>query len=376
MIACLLFIVGTIGTTLPNTIVMFNIFRIVGGVGVGLVSLASPMYIAEISPKAIRGKLVTMNQFAIVVGTLVAFIVSYFLAQNLPATVSWRYMFASMLVPVVVFALLLLRMPETPRWLFQRGRFDEAKQILFKINGTQEGQNEFNGIKEEIEKEARTPRVSLTELFAPGIRTATMIGIVLALLSQWTGWSVVGVYMPTIYAQAGIEDKAHAILLTIFPNLAGLFFTIIAIYLVDRVGRRSLYLFSALAMTVAMSLLGLVWVIPMRGWPVVAILSLTAAPHAIGFGTLSWVVLSEMFPTRIRAKAMSLCTIVVWLGCFLAVYVTPVLFDLSQKLFNVPSGVFFLFAIVSFISFFFLLRVLPETKGRSLEQIGASWHSA
>jgi SP family arabinose:H+ symporter-like MFS transporter len=376
MIACLLFGVGTIGTTVPNTILTFNIFRIVGGLGCGLVMLASPMYIAEISPKAIRGKLVTMNQLAIVVGCLAAYIVSYFLARNLPATVSWRYMSASMLVPVVVFAFFVWRMPETPRWLFQRHRFDEAKQILFKINGTQEGQNEFNGIKEEIEKEARTPRVSLTELFAPGIRNAIMIGLALALLAVWTGWSVVGAYMPTIYAQAGIEDKAHAILLTIIPNIANLCFMVIPIYLVDRAGRRSLYLFSALAMTVAMSLLGLVWVIPMRGWPVVAILSLTAAPHEIGFGTLAWVVLSEMFPTRIRAKAMSLCTIVFWIGNFLIVYVAPILFDLSQRLFNVPSGVFFLFAIISFISFFFFLRMLPETKGRSLEQIGASWHSA
>jgi SP family arabinose:H+ symporter-like MFS transporter len=114
----------------------------------------------------------------------------------------------------------------------------------------------------------------------------------------------------------------------------------------------------------------------MRGWPVVAILSLTAAPHEIGFGTLAWVVLSEMFPTRIRAKAMSLCSIVFWIGNFLVVCVAPILFDLSQRLFNVPSGVFFLFALISFISFFFFLRILPETKGKSLEQIGRSWHAA
>jgi MFS family permease len=282
-------------------------------------------------------------------------------------------MFASMLVPVVVFALLLSKMPETPRWLSQRNRFDEAMQILVKINGIREGQNELNGIREEIEKEARTPGVSLADLFAPGVRVALMIGIVLALMSQWTGWSLTSFYMPTIFRQAGIEDKAHAILLTIIPNIANLFYTMIAIYLVDRVGRRPLYLICSLAMTVTMGMLGLVFVLRMSGWPVVAILSLTAAPHAIGLGTLSWVVLSEMFPTRIRAKAMSLCAVFAWLGCFMVVYAAPILFDLSQRLLNVPSGVFFLCALVSFGSFFFLLRMLPETKGKSLEQIGRSW---
>ena len=374
IIACFFFGAGAIGTTLPQDILMFNVFRIVGGIGVGLASLASPMYIAEISPKGIRGMLVTMNQLAIVVGSLTAIIISYFLAQYLPASVSWRYMFASMLLPVGVFAVLLWKMPETPRWLSQRNRFDEAIQILVKINGAHEGQNEFNGIREEIEKETHTPKISLTELFVPGVRIALMVGIVLALMSQWTGWSMTAFYMPTIYRQAGIEDKAHAILLTIIPNIANLFYTFIAIYLVDLVGRRRLYLLCSLAMTVTMSMLGLVFVLQMNGWPVVAILSLTAAPHAIGFGALCWLVLSEIFPTRIRARAMSLCTAMVWIACFLVTYFTPVLFDLSQRLFNVPSGVFFLCAFVSFISFFFLMKVLPETKGKSLEEIGRSWN--
>lgn len=374
IIACLFFGAGAIGTTLPQNILVFNIFRIVGGIGVGLASLASPMYIAEISPKGIRGMLVTMNQLAIVVGSLGAIIISYFLALYLPAMVSWRYMFASMLVPVVVFALLLWKMPETPRWLSQRNRFDEAMQILVKINGLCEAQNELNGIREEIEKEAHTPKISLAELFVPGFRIALLVGVALALMSQWTGWSMTAFYMPTIYRQAGIQDKAHAILLTIIPNIANLLYTIVAIYLVDRVGRRPLYLVCALAMTVTMSMLGLVFVVQMSGWPVVAILSLTAAPHAIGFGALCWLVLSEMFPTRIRAKAMSLCTVSVWIACFLVTYFAPVLFDLSERLINVPSGVFFLCALVSLISFFFLLKMLPETKGKSLEQIGRSWN--
>jgi SP family arabinose:H+ symporter-like MFS transporter len=374
MMACLLIGAGAIGTALPKTIMVFNMFRITGGVGVGLASVASPMYISEISPKSIRGMLVTMNQLAIVVGSLLSIIVSYFLARSLPPTVSWRYMFASMILPVVVFAVLLSRMPETPRWLSERRRFEEARRILFRINGAQEGQSEFDGINAEIEKEADTPRVRLAELFVPGIKTAILLGIVLALMSQWTGWSFTAAYMPTIYRQAGIENKAHAVLLTIFPNVANLLWTLIGIYLVDRVGRRPLYLICALAMTTTMSMVGLVFVLHMSGWPVVAILCLTAGPHAIGFGALSWLVLSEIFPTRIRAKAMSLCTVFLWIGSFVVIYLAPILFDLSYQLFNVPSGIFFLCGFVSLISFFFLLRMLPETKGKSLEQIGASWH--
>jgi SP family arabinose:H+ symporter-like MFS transporter len=179
--------------------------------------------------------------------------------------------------------------------------------------------------------------------------------------------------MPTIFRQAGIENKAHAILLTIFPNIANLLYTFLGIYLVDRAGRRPLYLVTSLAMVAAMTMLGLVFVFHITGWLVVAIISLAAAPHAIGFGALSWLVISEIFPTRIRAKAMSLCTIAVWLGSFLIVWITPPLFDLSQKLLGVPSGVFFLFGFVSFLSFFFILKMLPETKGKSLEEIGSSW---
>ncbi|MFN8006950.1 MAG: sugar porter family MFS transporter [Terriglobia bacterium] len=376
MVACLLFGAGAIGTTFPRGIFAFNTFRIVGGMGVGLASLASPMYIAEISPRRIRGMLVTMNQLAIVVGSLVAIVVSYFLAQNLPPAISWRYMFASMLIPVCVFALLLWKMPESPRWLSQKNRFDEALKVLLKINGNQEGQNELKGIREEIARATHIPDVALGELFIPGVRIALVVGIALAIMSQWTGWSMTAFYMPTIFRQAGIIDKAHAVLLTIIPNIANLIYTIIAIYLVDLVGRRLLYLVCALAMTLTMTLLGLVFVFKMSGWPVVTILSLTAAPHAVGFGALCWLVLSEMFPTRIRAKAMSICTATVWIACFLVTYFTPVLFDLSQKLLRIPSGVFFLCAFVSFISFLFLRKMLPETKGKSLEQIGESWNLA
>lgn len=350
----------------------FNVFRIIGGIGVGLASVASPMYIAEIAPKKIRGMLVTMNQMAIVVGSLCAIIVAYLLAEHVE-NYQWNWMFASELVPIIMFVIFLCLVPETPRWLAERRRVEEASAVLTRLHGAAEARREIAEINDEIEHEKHTPKVSISELFGPAIKIAVFIGVVLSLMSQWTGWSMTAFYMPTIYAQAGIDDPAKAVFWTIVPNIANLIFTIIAIASVDRAGRRLLYLICTLAMTVTMSMLGLIFVFGIQGWPVVLVLSLTAAPHAIGMGALSWLVVSEIFPTRTRALAMSFCAIWLWIGCWIVTFLAPVLFTLSNKLLGVPSGVFFLCALVSFLSFFFILKMLPETKGRSLEEIAKSW---
>ncbi|RKY06359.1 MAG: hypothetical protein DRP56_07565, partial [Planctomycetota bacterium] len=371
--AALLFGISAVGTALPQTITQFNIFRIIGGIGVGLASVASPLYIAEIAPKKIRGMLVTMNQMAIVVGSLSAIIVAYLLAEHAPSSVSWRWMFGSECVPIIIFVAFLCTVPETPRWLAEHHRFDQARTVLERLHGQSEAVNEMDEIKFEIDREKHAPGISIRELFAPGIKIALLIGVVLSVMSQWTGWSVTGFYLPTILAQAGITDVAQSIKMAIIPNVANMFFTLIAIYYVDRVGRRPLYLICTLAMAITMSMLASVFIFKIMGWPVIAIVSLTAAPHAIGLGALSWLVISEIFPTRIRAKAMSLCTICLWLACFVITFSAPVLFDLSQRLFGVPSGVFFVCAIISLLSFFFVLKMLPETKGRSLEEIAKSW---
>lgn len=350
----------------------FNVFRIIRGIGVGLASVASPMYIAEIAPKKYRGILVTMNQLAIVVGALCAIIVAFFLAKHVEHY-QWNWMFGSEMVPIIIFVIFLCVVPETPRWLAERHRFDEASAVLIKLHGAGDAQKEISEIKDEIEHEQHAPKVSFSELFAPGIKIALLLGVVLSLMSQWTGWSMTAFYMPTIYKQAGIDDPAQAVLWTIVPNIANLVFTAIAIASVDRAGRRPLYLICTLAMVVTMSMLGLVFVFKIQGWPVVLVLSLTAAPHAIGLGALSWLVVSEIFPTRIRAKAMSFCTIWLWTACWIVTFLAPKLFTLSEERFNNPSGVFFLCALISLLSFFFIIKMLPETKGRSLEDIAKSW---
>lgn len=373
MVAAVLFGISAIGTAIPRNIIEFNIFRIIGGVGVGLASVASPMYIAEIAPKKIRGMLVTMNQLAIVVGALSAIIVSYFLAEYVSAKVSWRWMFASELVPIILFVIFLSMIPETPRWLAEKRQFGQSLKILTKLHGATEAEIEMAGIRNETIGLRDAARVSFGELFTPGIRVAIILGIVLSLMSQWTGWSIVAIYMPTIYAQAGITVRSEAIFWTIIPNLANLVYTFIAIYLVDRAGRRPLYLVCTLLMAVMMSVLGLVFVLGIKGWPVVVILSLVGAPHAIAIGGLTWLVVSEIFPTHIRAKAMSFCTVFLWVACFIVIFAAPPLFELSMKWFGVPSGLFFLCGIISLASFLFVLKKLPETKGKTLEEIGDVW---
>ena len=358
---------------MPNTITVFNIFRIIGGIGVGLASVASPMYIAEIAPPKIRGMLVTMNQLAIVVGSLASITVSYLLAKYLPENVAWRWMFGSMLVPVVAFVVMLCIMPESPRWLAAQKNYDKAIAVLTKFCGPTEAQIEMDGIQHEMKSSLKQKNVSLSELFSPRVKTALFLGLVLSLMSQWTGWSMVAMYMPTIYNQAGIEAHADAILWTIIPNIANLIYTVIAIYLVDRAGRRPLYLVCTLAMAVMMGMLGMVFVLGIKGWPVVLILSLVAAPHAMALGALSWLVISEIFPTHIRAKAMSFCTVFLWIACFIVIFAAPPLFELSIKWFGVPSGLFFLCGTVSLFSFLFVLKKLPETKGKTLEEIADVW---
>jgi sugar porter (SP) family MFS transporter len=373
IVAAILFAISAIGTALPRTIFEFNFFRVIGGVGVGLASIASPMYIAEIAPRNLRGRLVTMNQLAIVVGGLISIVVAYLIARNVSESVSWRWMFASVIVPIAVFMIFLVQLPETPRWLAQRQRVDEARKILTHINGPTTAAAEFEGIQAEIVRDEQSPRTTLAELWAPGIRLAVILGVALSLMSQWTGWSMVAFYMPTIYRLAGIESASDAIYWTIIPYFANLLFTIVAIYLIDWVGRRPLYLVFSLAMAAAMSLLGAMFIWKWEGWPVVLILSLAAAPHAIALGALSWLVVSEIFPTRIRATAMSFCTIFLWLACFSLSTATPTLFKWSTDTFGNPSAVFFGCAGVCVASFLFLLKFLPETKQKTLEEIARFW---
>ena len=367
--ASILFGVSAIWTAIPEIMTVFNIFRIVGGVGVGLASVASPMYIVEVAPARIRGRLVTMNQLAIVIGALTAIIVAYFIAENFDPRVSWRWMFGSELVPIILFVILLFLVPESPRWLAQQDRQGEALEVLTRVDG-----------REPAEREIKATEVSLTtsegrfaELFAPGIRVAVFVAVMVALMSQWTGWSVISFYMPTIFQKAGVAETTDAIFQSIIPNIGNLLFTIIGMILVDTVGRRPLYLVCSIAMVFSTGLLGVFLIQEVTGWPIVFAVTMCSWPHAIGFGALSWLIMSEIFPTLLRARAMMIGSFSVWLTAYLANQSAPILFEFFEDLTQSAGPTFFLFSFVSIFAFVFALKLIPETKGRLLEEIAESW---
>lgn len=370
--AAVLFALSAVGTALAGSIAIFNVFRIIGGVGVGLASLASPMYIAEIAPARNRGRLGLMYQLAITVGAVAATIVSYFLAKYAAPTVGWRWMFASVIAPAAVFSVLLIRVPDSPRWLIGKQRFAEALHVLTQIAGEDDARQELTEIRATMHTEAG----SLRDLLQPGMRAAIFTGIILAVLNNWTGWTGISFYLPTLFQRAGFSSASDAIAQNILVMGGNVFLTLLSIWLVDRVGRRPLWILCSAAMCLFLIVAGIIFQVNATGSLVVLMIFLCAAPHAIGLGPLPWLMMSEIYPTRIRAKAVSLSTTFLWVAAFTGTYALPLLQAASERILHTIAGVFWLYAVVCLFSFGWGLKYLPETNGRSLENIADSWKSA
>jgi SP family arabinose:H+ symporter-like MFS transporter len=367
--ACILLGIGSIMTALPNDIVTFNVFRIVGGVGVGLCSVASPMYISEVAPPRMRGGLGVMYQLAIVVGSIAAPFVSWIILKIAPEGTCWRWMFASEVLPVIVFVILLCFLPQSPRWLAGRGRFDEALAVLARVDGAAFAKHEMEKIRESLNEEEGT----LAELFSPKMRYALLIGFLLAFFNNWTGWSVMGGYVPMLFEASGLNDRAMAFLqFTVTYGFMGLM-TLIACWTVDRVGRRPLWMFASLLMAMVTALAGAVFHFHLSGWFVLVVIMLCTVPHGLALGPLPWLMISEIFPTRLRARAVALTTAFLWVTIYSGAQLFPILTDYSQKKIGSVGGAFWLFTIICLAAFVFGWKMLPETKGRVLEEIYASW---
>jgi len=369
IIAGVLFLIGAAGTALAQSIVVFNVFRIEGGVGVGLASLASPMYIAEAAPARRRGALTLLYQLAIVVGCLVATIVSYYLANYLSPHISWRAMFASVAVPVLLFILLLGRVPHGPRWLAEKGRIEDAFQVLAAINGEDEARTELAAIMSSLRAESGT----WSELLHPDIRKPLFIGTILALLNNWTGWTGMSFYLPTLFQQAGYPHAADAIGQNVYVMIGMVLLTMVSVYLVDRIGRRPLWLGTSVAMFACLVAAGWLFHHNVKGPLAVVAIFACSAPHAMGLGPIPWLMMSELYPTRIRARAVSITTTVLWIAGFTGPFAFPLIESVSQRMFGNDAGLFWFYALVCMFSFFWGLKCLPETKGRSLEEIADSW---
>ncbi len=375
ILCAILFIISAIGTAVPQSQLVFVIYRALGGIGVGAASMTSPMYIAEVSPARIRGRMVSLNQLAIVFGMLAVYFVNFAISnagdETWNVATGWRWMFASETIPAVALLVLLMLVPESPRWLVKQQRSDEALVILTRVNGAQLAQEEVVSIKETVNMESE----SLSQLFEPGMRIVLAIGIILAVLQQVTGINVFLYYAPEIFKAIAGAGTTAAMLQTIVVGVVNMGFTVIAIWTVDRLGRKPLMILGYFGMAVSLAALGLAaYFEQTRVWVLLFILSYIAC-FALSVGPVTWVILSEIFPTRIRGRAMAIATVCLWAANFLVSQTFPMLDDerswLVQHFHH--AFPFWLYALLSLCAVVFLVLFVPETKGRTLEEIERHW---
>lgn len=370
-VACVLLAFSAVFTALPEDIFTFNVFRIIGGVGVGLCSVACPLYIAETSPPRRRGSLGTMYQLAIVAGSVAAPFVSFFIVKLAPEATAWRWMFASELLPIGAFFLLLFGLPQSPRWLAARGRTEEALDVLDRLDGPDYAAKEMGEIRQALAEESGR----FKDLLAPGMRYALLVGLLLAFFNNWTGWSVMGGYIPMLFESAGLDDRAMVFLqYAVTYGFMGAM-TVVALVTVDRVGRRPLWLIACLLMAVVTLLAGAVFHYGLTGWPVLLVILLCTIPHGLALGPLPWLMISEIFPIRLRGRAVSLTTAFLWLTIFAGAQLFPLMTAFSEEKLGSVGGAFWFFTVVCLFGFLFGWRMLPETKGKTLEEVAARWRT-
>jgi MFS transporter, SP family, arabinose:H+ symporter len=362
--SAVLFAVSAIGAALPRNLTEFTMARFAGGIAIGVASVLAPMYIAEVAPPRIRGRLVSLNQMAIVSGILLAYAINWVLSYAGPS--SWRWMFATAAVPSVFFFVALFFVPESPRWLIKQGRVSEALAILTRLAGAEQANIEMKQIRETIEEESG----SLKQLLQPGLRRALMIAVVLAVLQQITGINTVLFYGSIIFKEkVGNHSASSAIAANVIVGAVNFLATIVALWIIDKVGRKPLLMLSAGGMAISHLLLGIAFLIqPPPGAFILGVILFCVASFATGLGPGVWVVMSELFPTRIRGRAMSIATISLWVAC---VALTSTFLTLVTAI--GATGAFWLYGVMCVINLVFVWKVTPETKGKTLEEIEHFW---
>jgi sugar porter (SP) family MFS transporter len=365
LISAVLFLVSAVGCALPRTITEFMVFRFIGGLGIGSAAVLSPLYIAEIAPARVRGALVSVNQLAIVTGILLAYFVNWIFAGAGPA--NWRWMYAMGAVPSVVFFLLLLGVPESPRWLVKNGREDEARTVLTRADSAEAAAAGIADIKGTLALEEG----SFRELFRPAFRRPLLLAVVLAVFQQITGINAILYYAPRIFEGAGFE-RMSAIGQSTIVGLVNMLFTVVAIVLADKVGRRPLLLVATGGMGVSLVLLGAAFKFPiLPASALLLVILLYIAFFASAMGPLVWVVMAEIFPIKVRGAAMGLATLILWFADFVVTLTFPVISDRFH-----PASAFWLYAAMCALALVFMWFFLPETKGKTLEEIERRWLKA
>lgn len=375
LLAALLFTLSAVGTALAPTFFAFNLFRWLGGLGIGLASSLSPMYIAEVSPAAVRGRFVSINQLTIVIGILAAQIINWLIAQPVSdeATVEaireswngqsgWRWMFGAETIPAGLFFLLMFLVPESPRWLVKNGRDARALSVLTRVGGADYAQAEVDDIRSTLAAE-EIGKVRYRDLLEPKLARLLGLGVFLAVFQQWCGINVIFNYAEEVFKAAGygVSDILFNIVIT---GIVNLLFTFVAIHTVDRLGRRPLMLIGAGGLAGLYAFLGLGYFHGSTGIHMLFLVVAAIACYAMSLAPVTWVVISELFPNRIRGAAMSVAVFSLWAACTALTFTFP---WLKGEL--GAHGVFWLYGAICVVGFGVILRYLPETRGRSLEDI-------
>ena len=371
--SAVIFLVSAYLTGAADSLAIFLSARLLGGLGIGVASGLSPMYIAEIAPARLRGKLVTLNQLTIVVGILAAQLSNMFIAEPIISSaqeaiaqswngqMAWRWMFWGAAFPAAVFLLLSLFIPESPRWLVMKGYVGRASAVLETIGGGSYVEKEVASISQAINEEKGNG--GLRQLLSKPFRRVLVLGIIIAVFQQWCGTNVIFNYAQEIFVSAGYElgDLFFQIVVTGVTNLI---FTIVALYTVDKLGRRSLMLFGAGGLGGIYLILGYCYHAEVNGTGMVALVVMAIACYAMSLGPVTWVLLSEIFPDKVRAVAMATCTFALWTGSVTLTFSFPYLNSFLGADFT-----FWIYSMICWCAFIYLARRCPETKGKTLEKI-------
>jgi len=373
-LAAILFFLSALGSGFPEflfftkgeptmgLLFMFNFYRIIGGIGVGLASAVSPMYIGEIAPADIRGRLVSINQFAIIFGMLVVYFVNWGIANGKPLewinTIGWRWMFVSEAIPAALFGLFLFFVPETPRFLALNNQDTKALNILTRINGAEQAKVIFQDIKLSVQK-------SSAKLFSYG-KIIILIGVLLSVFQQFVGINVALYYAPRIFESMGAEKDA-SMLQTVVMGLVNVVFTVIAIMTVDKWGRKPLLMVGSVGMAIGMFAIGALAFMKIIGISTLVFIIIYTASFMMSWGPICWVLISELFPNKIRGKAVAVAVAAQWAANYFISSTYPAMMEFSSGL------TYWFYGLMSIISFFFVWKMIPETKGKTLEEMEHLW---
>jgi sugar porter (SP) family MFS transporter len=353
----ILFFFSAIGSALANDPIVFAIFRFVGGLGVGASTIAAPAYISEIAPAKDRGKLVAFYQFNIVLGILIAFLSNYLLRNT--GENSWRWMMGVQAIPSFIYTLFIFTIPKSPRWLLSKSRNDEAKKVLALMGQ----ETDFEAMKIEIELDNKNAAITHDTIFFKKYRTPLILAFLIAFFNQLSGINALLYYSPRIFQEAGLGEST-ALLSSIGIGAINLVFTLIGVFLIDRLGRKILMYIGSVGYIISLSLVAIAFFFKWQGIAVPIFLFLFIASHAIGQGAVIWVFISEIFPNHLRASGQAFGSTTHWILAAIIPSLIPFLFSTIG-----PGIVFLFFAVMMVFQLLFVIMLMPETKGVSLEEL-------